>query len=195
MAKVFWIFAVSLVLNASAAHAELSPDLSFYGGDARLTSLVTGQVSTEKVLMARTVDPAAGRIVEIACIKESGKPAQLSPAYISISGNTVTSMSSTEDGEQSAFSGAGTLSGQPWQWNYLKFIMTFPLPPAHGYLRIEDANFITPTQFIARKQLFFISSYDSTQTATPVQLWDAELVSMTSEQYSAAYSEMGCPTP
>ena len=176
-----------------AVSPALLTSLSFYGGDARLTSLVSGEVSTEKVLMARTVDPAASRIVELACIKDSGKPAQLSPAYIAISGNAVTAMSSTENEYESAFSGTGMLSGEPWKWNYLKFSMMFPVPPAHGYLRIEDANFITPAQFIARKQLFFISSYDSTRKETPVQLWDAELSSMSAEQYSAAYSDMGCP--
>jgi hypothetical protein len=183
---VFLFTLISGVTTKAMASAQIAD----YGGEVRLISLSTGQSSKQKLVMTRTVDPSESLIIEDACIQSPGQPAQRSPTYILISGDTATLSDSPPPATSKTFTGTGALYGKAWSWNYLKYTIHFPL--SNGSLRIEDDNFITPTQFIARKQLFFTPTGGPPQSETPVQLWDAELHPLTPQEFQAAFVAMGC---
>lgn len=171
-----------------AVNAAATAQTSYFGGDVRVISLTSGQASNQKLIMARTIDPISSLIIEDACVQTSGQPAQHFSTYIIISGNTATLSDSAPPTSSKTFTGTGTLYGQPWEWNYMHYTINFPLQ--NESVKIADDNFITPTQFIARKQLFYKQNDSSPET--PTSLWDAELNLMTLQDYQSVYSAMGC---
>jgi hypothetical protein len=163
---------------------------SYYGGEVRLISLSSGQASNQKILMARTLNPTSNIIVEVACIQSPGQPAQVSPTYISVTGASAALSDSPPPAASKTFTGTGMLHGRPWAWDYLTYTIHFPLPA--GQLRIQDDNLITPTQFVARKQLFYTSTSEPAQAEVPIQLWDTEMNSLDISAYQSTYNAMGC---
>lgn len=186
---------IALTLSISLA-GQASPSLpvvatAYYGGTVRVIALSSGQSTTQQLIMARTVDPQANLITEDACIQTPGQPAEHSPTYIIISNNSATLSDSPPPSPSKTFTGTGELFGPSWNWTYLKYKINFPLPS--GMISIADDNFVTPTQFIARKQLFFTPKGAPANAETVIQLWDAELNPMTRSQYQAALTAMSCP--
>jgi hypothetical protein len=94
--------------------------------------------------------------------------------YAKVSGQTLT----LSDGDNS-IEGTGSVSGEEWNWNLLKFSMV----TKKGGIRIEDVNYRTPDRLIARKVL-------SMPNGKPFMLWDIEVKEITESEYKKLYSEM-----
>lgn len=144
--------------------------------------LPAGQLTTEEVLLAKTLDQKNSLITEIACIKSPGQSSYLSPIYMKVTGNSLQIADTPDVDHPKKVSGTGTVSGPDWNWTYLKFSMLY-IPFSAP---VEDVNFVTPTQLIARKMIF-------QSDGTPIQLYDLEMDLIPPNEYQSHYSEMGCP--
>jgi len=151
----------------------------FYYGDARILTLSSGEMETQKILLEKILDPQAGMITEIACFQEQGKPPRISPIYMKVSGSSVTISDTLAKDRPRGLSGTGKLHGKDWDWDFLEFSMSI-----HG-VRVEDVNFVVKNKLIARKRIFLANG-------TPVQLWETEMTATKPEDYQKRYKEMGC---
>jgi len=152
----------------------------YYAGTAQILNLISGATSTEDVIFERIVDPDAKMLIELACVKSPGKPAALSPVYMKVDGSNLKIADTQDVDHPGAVQGTGTVAGEPWRWNYLKFSMT-----AYG-ARVEDANFLVGNMLIARKQIFL-------DNGTPLELYDINASLIDATTYQDKYSAMGCP--
>lgn len=177
----------------TSAFAEV-PHLTInhYLGSARVINLITGAQSSQKVLLTKTLDPLRSAASEISCYQPEGKSAALSKVYMSIQGNSLTIADAEDVTKPDALTGTGTLYGEPWNWNYLKFSMNFI---GQGFkVRVEDVNFHVKDRLIARKQLFSIPNGSPADFAgTPIQLWEGEVTAVNLETYQNAWQAMACP--
>lgn len=153
-----------------------------YSGTARVTDLQTGTITYEELILKKIFAPENNLLTELACVAKPGKPSSLSPVYMKIEGQKITSISNRPDFSGN-LSGTGTLSGQSWNWNYLNFSMRMKL--GENEIRIEDGNFVVNDSLIARKQIFF--------NGIPVQLWDVETKLMTEETFKEMAAKHQCP--
>lgn len=123
-------------------------------------------------------------IVEIACTKKEGEPAQISPVYMSLEGKKLT-ISDSEDMNSTKLTGTGEVKGTAWAWEYLYFSMEFETE--YGPVGIQDWNFVARDKLIARKQIFF------NDAPLPIQLWDVDTSLIEKNKYDKFSKEMGCP--
>jgi hypothetical protein len=173
-------------LSEVAANALPAATVTYYAGTAQLLNLRSGQTTQEKDIIARTVDPSAGTIVELLCGSAPNRPTFNSPVYMQVQGTSVR-MSDTPDMDHpQVLRGTGTVAGPAWNWNYLTFNMTYATP--QGSFTIIDANFVLPDEsIVARKQI-----YDA--SGAPLELFDETVTKIDDATYQAAFAAMNCPT-
>lgn len=171
-------FATAIIFLSFSVDASDKKVLN-YEGTARIISLTTGDEQTQKLLLKKTSDPQLGYLIETACIEESQAQPRLSSVYMRVNGKSLSISDSM--GESKYLSGTGEVSGEDWNWNFLKFSMTA------GPVQIEDVNFVIPGKLIARKQIFLIPS------GLPVQLWETEMTEISEEKFQSIYKAMNCP--
>ncbi len=174
----FLFTAVLALLSCESAYA-VSKKVIHYEGVARTISLPSGVEQLQPLLLAKTLDPSADLIIEIACVKESNNQIRLSTVYMKVNGNKLTISDSM--GAPKYLSGTGEATGEAWNWSFFKFSMDA------GPVRIEDVNFAVPGKLIARKQIFLKA------TDQPVMLWEVEMSETSEEKFQSAYKAMNCP--
>ncbi|MBA2686303.1 MAG: hypothetical protein H0U66_17600 [Gemmatimonadaceae bacterium] len=162
--------------------AQSTPIVQYYYAQAKRINVDAGRTSPEEVLLARTLDPEHSMITEIACLRDPGRPAILSPIYMKVTGAHLQISDTPDVLHPKTVTGTGTVAGPPWHWTYLKFSMVY-LPFATP---VEDVNFVTPTQLIGRKQIF-------SPAGTPVQLYELDMDLITKAQYEMRRAQLGCP--
>jgi hypothetical protein len=181
--KAMPIALIKFALAASAiAQTPAAPGVqrTLLVGDARLTNMISGEQSGERVILVRDVD--AGAITEIACVKPPLKPALVSPVYIRIQGQNVV-LSDTPSGPSKAVIGTGQAWGKAGAWSRLHFSMTFTSPSAT--VRIEDDNYVLPGVVIARKVV-------ALPDGRPVQLWEIEMKPAAANGFWKEWAQLGC---
>jgi hypothetical protein len=166
---------------ASVRADEAPRSRLLYSGQARVLNLLSGQVSSQAVLLEKVIDPTRSSLTETACVQDPGKPAQVSPVYVRISGETGIVSDDPSFGPAGSLRGSGVLKGTPWNWSYLKFTLTWK-----NAVTIEDSNFVVGNQLVARKQLFL-------PDGTPLELWESELTAVSDDAYRVLFAKMGCP--
>jgi hypothetical protein len=149
-------------------------------GDARLTNMISGEQTSERVILVRDVD--ARSITEIACVKPQLEPALVSPVYLRIQGQNV-ALSDTPSGPSKQVSGTGQAWGKAGAWSRLHFSMTFTSP--RGSVRIEDDNYVLPGIVIARKVV-------ALPDGRPVQLWEIEMKPAAANGFWKEWAQLGC---
>jgi hypothetical protein len=161
----------------------------YYYGHIRITRIPKGVLTQQEVLLLKTMDPANQSFAEIACRKNHQTDpalepvATIEPVYMKVSGLRF-EIYDRPDFRSDKLSGSGTLEGTPWNWEHLTFSMLYSDGPLRA--KIEDANFVTEDQLIARKQLFLADG-------TPFQVWDGELKSISEKQFDEKLESMKCP--
>lgn len=173
---------LAAVVSAFSLSSFGAPKVILYQGDARLVSLSDGSVQIEQVLLRKTLDDQTSTLTEIACFKDPGKPAVVSPVYMKVSGSSM-QISDQTDFSQGKLSGTGTLEGPAWGWNVLRWEMKYQTPA--GTVGVIDVNFIVGNRLIGRKQMFFNSQ--------PFRLWEAELTEVSTSDFQAQAISLGCP--
>lgn len=174
-----------------AAAPALAATTSYFEGAQREVSLRDGHVSDGQTLLARTLDPQASTLTEIACVREAGRPAVISPVFMRVAEDgklTITDQPDLSAGR--VLTGSGEALGEPWHWPELHFSMQVRIPNGPS-LRIEDANFAAGEKMVGRKQMFLLTPQDP--HGAPVQLWDIDMAPLTAEQFHARAKDMGCP--
>ena len=161
-------FSILLVLVPFLTYAE--DKVLYYYGMANLTNLQNGKFSSERLLLTKSMLPSKNMIIEVACTKAEGKPAQISPVYMDVTGDRLL-ISDSEDMKSKKLTGTGEVVGTSWAWEYLYFSMKFETPG--GSVGIKDWNFVVGDKLIARKQIFFRDN------PIPIQLWDVDTTSIT----------------
>jgi len=174
--------ALSALALSSGVSALASPKEILYSGDARLTNLTDGSVSTEQVLLRKTLDDRASTLTEVACYRDPGKPAVISPVYMKVSGTSM-QVSDQQDFSAGKLTGTGTLQGSSWDWNLLRWNMKYQTPA--GLVEILDVNFVVGNRLIGRKQMFF--------NGQPFRLWEAEMEEVSAAEFQSQATAMGCP--
>ena len=149
-------------------------------GDARLINMISGEQSSERVILVRDVDASA--VTEIACVKQPRESALVSPVYIRIQGQNVT-LSDTASGPSKAVSGTGQAWGKAGAWSRLHFSMTVASP--RSTVRIEDDNYVLPGVIIARKVI-------ALPDGRPVQLWEIEMKPTAANDFWKEWAQLGC---
>lgn len=182
--SVLGAFCFGLVLlDSGISGASEAVSQYYYSQAARITHLPSRQVTTEEVLLVRTLDLANSLISEIACIKSPGRPAYMSPVYMKVTGNTLQIADTPDVSQPNKIRGTGEVWGPDWNWNYLKFSMVY-IPYSTA---VEDENFVTSTQLIAKKQLLG-------PNGIPFEYYDLEADLITQREYQSRYTEIGCPS-
>ncbi len=187
MKKSFFVsFLTILFMGFTIAQAEPpSKNTVYYYGEPRLTNLMNGEVKTQKVLFPRVTDPGAGYISENGCVLDAGSmTAQIHPAYIIASQNGATVSDVLGQSAKPTIQGTAELRGERWKWDYLKFSMIY-LP---DNLKIEDTNYILPSQLLIARKRFFLPGQE-----TPFMLYEGEYKVIDAAEYGKKYKEMGCP--
>jgi len=149
-------------------------------GDARLINMISGEQTSERVILVRDVDASA--VTEIACVKQPRESALVSPVYIRIQGQNVT-LSDTPSGPSKAVSGTGQAWGKAGAWSRLHFSMTAASP--RSTVHIEDDNYVLPGVIIARKVI-------ALPDGRPVQLWEIEMKPTAANDFWKEWAQLGC---
>ena len=174
--------------SAIAIPADLPPkSVVYYFGEPQMTNLLSGETTSQKVLLQRVTDPAMGYILEDGYAEDLGSTqCRHVPVYIVLAKNGAVTLTDVIDGSaKPSFQGTGQVMGDAWSWNYLKFSMTL----SSNGMRIEDSNFLFPDQtLVARKQFFHAES------ATPFMLYDGSYFKIDKDQYEKLFLQMGCKT-
>ena len=174
---------ISLSLAAWAiAQTPPAPGLqrTLLVGDARLINMISGEQTSERVILVRDVDASA--VTEIACVKQPRESALVSPVYIRIQGQKVT-LSDTPSGPSKAVSGTGQAWGKEGAWSRLHFSMTAASP--RSTVHIEDDNYVLPEVIIARKVI-------ALPDGRPVQLWEIEMKPTAANDFWKEWAQLGC---
>lgn len=181
--SIILMLAVICAWVAPGAYAFASSPL-LYQGTAEVTTFATGQTIQQPFLLKKSMDPSRSEIVEVACVKEAGRPAYISPVYMQVSGNLITAISNkpTYDG---TLTGTGTLVGAPWNWSDLTFSMEMTVGGGH-VVRIEDENIVRDDHLIARKKIF--------SDGSPSGTWEADALLIDESDFAEAAQRMGCPS-
>lgn len=104
-----------------------------------------GMGQTARTIARRTVDPAARRILEDVTREEAGpRGPQSFHVVFEVDGDHFTM---TETG--GAFTGSGTLAGEPWRWT--SWTSTAKIP--HTTIEVESDDELTPIGLKAAKQI------------------------------------------
>ncbi len=178
----FSLVFILLFSSLSSFGDAASTKTLYYFGEARILNLISGESQTQTVLLAKTMSPSTSTLSELACIQQGKNPAEFSPVYMKVTGNTLKISDTLDTEHPNKLSGTGRVSGADWNWNYLKFSMLY----SNG-VKIEDVNFVVKDILIARKQMFLPSG-------SPFSLWEAEIKETDQESFQKHLSEMGCPT-
>ena len=150
-------------------------------GDARLINMISGEQSSERVIMVRDVDASA--VTEIACVKQPRESALVSPVYIRIQGQKVT-LSDTPSGPFKAVSGTGQAWGKAGAWSRLHFSMTAGSP--RSTVRIEDDNYVLPSGLMIARKVIAVPD------GRPVQLWEIEMKPTAANDFWKEWAQLGC---
>lgn len=173
----------AILVTPGVGLAQSAPIVQYYYAQAKLINVDSGRTLPEEVLLARTLDPEHNMITEVACLRDPGRPAFLSPIYMRVTGTHLQIADTPDVRHPKTITGTGTVAGPPWHWTYLKFSMVY-LPFAAP---VEDVNFVTPTQLIGRKQIF-------SAAGTPVQLYELDMDLITKARYETRRAQLGCPS-
>jgi len=182
--KVRTLIAIFGVFLISSAKADLpAKSIVYYYGEPQMTNLSTGEITSQKVLFQRITDPASGFILEDAYSVTVKSACTHSPAYIVLGKDGAVNLTDVIDGSSKpTFHGIGTVAGNPWLWNHLKFSIAF----SNG-MRIEDDNFILPDQTLTARKQFFHE-----RATSPFMLYDGSYFVIDKEQYTKLFQQMDC---
>lgn len=188
LSVLFFIGSLATTSAKAANSVSLPPKTTaHYYGQGRILNLKSGTRAIEETLLLRVVDPPNNHLVEVACIRDPGQKATLSATYMLINGNSLTLSDQSDYTQTGKLVGIGQLSGAPWLWNYLKFSMKYYFSSSpNSFVEIEDVNYLVANQLVARKQLYL-------EDGSPLELWDAELDSISADDFQARANTMGCP--
>ena len=150
-------------------------------GDARLVNMISGEQSSERVILVRDVD--ASTVTEIACVKHPMESAVVSPVYIRMQGENVT-LSDTPRGPSKVVSGTGKAWGKAGAWSRLHFSMNFASPRAT--VRIEDDNYVLPSGLVIARKVIALPD------GRPVQLWETEVKPTAANDFWKEWAQLGC---
>jgi hypothetical protein len=141
--------------------------------------LSTGMGQHTRTIARRTVDPVAKQIIEDVSHDDAGAHGAKSfHVVMSVDGDH---FAMTEAG--GAFTGTGTLVGEPWQWTSWTSISQIPDSP----ITVESHDEITPTGMKATKQI--------KQSGTVVATTTDELKSFDCAQWDEAKVALTTPAP
>jgi hypothetical protein len=158
----------------------------YYHGEGRIISLLDGTVKKEPFLLIKRTEPEKNLLSEIACVLKEDGNSILSPVYMRVDVEKGTLLiSSAEDfNEQAYLSGTGTVAGQPWKWNVLRFAMD--VKSLRGTVKVVDSNWVVGKSLIARKEIL-------APNGMPVQLWEVEAQEISQAEYASKATEAHCP--
>jgi hypothetical protein len=176
------VLAIGTVLSiAFTAFGSNQPQFrtQYYCGNAEILMVEDNEKKTQQVLLAKTYDPQNSLLIEVACLKEEAKLAELSPVYMKVTESAVV-ISDNKNFAPGALTGTGSLYGNNWDWNYLKFSMKWGPD-----IEIKDVNFVTEDKLIAVKKMF--------NQGKLLMLWGAEAANITITEFKNKRDELGCP--
>lgn len=180
MLKIFSLIFVFVFAQNSLANVQRT---ILYQGTARIINLSDGSNLSEQVLLKKVLDQQLSILTEIACFKDPGQPAAISPVYMKVNGTSM-QVSDNSDFSPGKLSGTGALQGTPWDWKYLTWSMHYQTQA--GVVDVEDVNFVVGKQLIGRKQMFFNSQ--------PYRLWDIEMTEANAADFAAQAASLNCPS-
>jgi len=139
--------AASCVLGCSGAASppRREPLVTPPASTACYSGLTTGMGQTARTIARRTIDPATRQIVEDVSRDDGGAHgAKTYRVVMAVDGDQFTM---TEAG--GAFSGAGSLAGEPWRWTSWTSSSQIP----NTGITVESDYELTPTGMTATKQI------------------------------------------
>lgn len=166
---------VLLIFGFQANAADDEKNEYFYG-QAHIINLNAPLQAdqTPMLLLKKTTIPSQSLIVEKATTPDENGNMKDHIVYMKVDGHSL-SITDTDD----SIEGTGSVFGEPWNWNLLKFSMV----TKRGGIKIEDVNYRTPDRLIARKEL-------SMPDGKPFMLWDVDAKEITEVEYEKLYTEM-----
>lgn len=106
------IVAAVFLLVGGAAHSQTSgKQVSYFLGESKMASPTGRPYGSSISLIERTVDSAAGKIIERVISVDAEKPATEYVTVLDVKGTTFTMAA-----QDHSFTGEGELSGTPWNW-------------------------------------------------------------------------------
>jgi hypothetical protein len=103
---------LALALTGLAPQGVAQTEQSSYlFGKVHMLTPAGQQIGTSLSLVRRTLKPADNRIVEVVAAIEAGKPVREFTTVFEVTGSKF----SIRD-EEDSFTGAGELTGKPWEW-------------------------------------------------------------------------------
>jgi len=138
------ITSLCLHLIALGARAEDSASTKYYVGESIVT-MSTGEVSRSPYIIARVSAPSAGTISEAVVTRKQVGFGE-NKSTMTVTGNHFTLSEST-----GLVTGGGELTGQPWDWTFLRAEFNAP----KFSLRIVDYNFFADPNLIAGHKDFY----------------------------------------
>ncbi|MDB4960485.1 MAG: hypothetical protein JWP01_484 [Myxococcales bacterium] len=139
--------ALALLIGCSgpAAPTPVAPRELPAASTACYSGVATGMGQTARTLARRTVDPAAGTITEEVSTDDGGAHgAKTFHVVMKVEGDQFTM--TERDG---AFTGTGTLAGEPWRWT--SWTSTSVIP--NTGITVESEDELTPTGMTAAKEI------------------------------------------
>jgi hypothetical protein len=167
--------------SGSGSPAPVAPLETPAASTACYAGVSTGMGQTARTVARRTMDPAAGTITEDVSNDDGGAHGAKSfHVVMKVDGNQFTM---TESG--GAFTGTGTLAGEPWRWTSWTSSSVIP----HTGITVESDDELTPTGMTATKEIrkdgkvlattseqlktFDCADWDKAQAALAVPVLDA----------------------
>lgn len=153
------IFAFLFVLFI-AGGASASQIIYYHGSETR-TMLNGAPEVHEELIMTKTYAPETQVLSEVACVwntSDTQAKAKISPVFMKVENpQTITAISDNKDFTAGVLTGTGQLEGKTWDWNYLKFSMSYRTPG--GIAQIEDENWVSANYLIGIKEMLNLPQF------------------------------------
>jgi len=182
------VLALTLAACSGAAHRPAPPVAPPAASTTCYAGRSVGMGKTARTLARRRIDPAAGQIFEDVSHDEGGAHGAKSFHVVMVVDGDHFTM--TETG--GAFTGSGTLVGEPWRWT--SWSSTSEIP--HTGITVESDDELTETGMTATKQITregkLVATTKDELKAFDCAEWDKAVIALAAPPLDAGGCEAAC---
>lgn len=177
---------VLIAFATTAATAAVQDwHVRYYAGTLNIK--MGGAVYTEKVVMYQVNSPEQSKVIQMACVKDAGKPSYLVPTYMMHQGNGQLAISNLENGNGGQLTGQGSATGQEWHWDKYQLNMKYaPSEKPGDYVTMKANVHVVPGAMRVRKRVWY-------SNGAVKQDWSGSLPEISKESFLKIASDMKCP--